>query len=170
MTLFDIPVKTLAGQDSSLGAVVGSSDKALLVVNVASKCGLTPQYTALEQLQSEYAGRGFSVVGFPCNQFGGQEPGSAEEIATFCSASYGVTFPMFEKIEVNGPGRHPIYGLLTAAPDANGEAGDVMWNFEKFLVRADGTVAARFRPRTTPDSPEVLAAVEANLPTGHFPG
>ena len=169
MTIFDIPVKTLAGQDSSLGAL-GLDGKALLVVNVASKCGLTPQYTALERLQAEYAGRGFSVVGFPCNQFGGQEPGSAEEIATFCSATYGVTFPMFEKIEVNGPGRHAIYDSLTATPDGEGEAGDIQWNFEKSVIRPDGTVAARFRPMTTPDSPEVLAVIEASLPAGHFLG
>jgi len=165
--MFDIPVKTLAGQDSSLGS---QSGKTLLVVNVASRCGLTPQYAALEKLHEQFAARGFAVVGFPCDQFGGQEPGSAEEIAEFCSTSYGVTFPMFEKIEVNGPGRHPIYAELTAAPDATGEAGDVRWNFEKFLVRPDGTVAARFRPRTTPDSPEVLAAVEATLPAGYVPG
>ncbi len=167
MTLFDIPVKTLAGQDSSLSS---QSGKTLLVVNVASQCGLTPQYTALEKLHEQFASRGFAVVGFPCNQFGRQEPGTAEEIAEFCSTSYGVTFPMFEKIEVNGPGRHPIYAVLTAAPDANGEAGDVMWNFEKFLVRPDGTVAARFRPQTTPDSREVLASVETNLPADYFLG
>ena len=167
MTIFDIPVKTLTGQDSSLGS---QSGKTLLVVNVASQCGLTPQYTALEKLHEQFASRGFAVVGFPCNQFGRQEPGTAEEIAEFCSTSYGVTFPMFEKIEVNGPGRHPIYAVLTAAPDVNGEAGDVLWNFEKFLVRPDGTVAARFRPQTTPDSREVLGAVEANLPAGHFLG
>ncbi len=161
MTIRDIPVKTLAGQDSSLGSLEG---KTLLVVNVASKCGLTPQYTALEKLHEQFAARGFAVVGFPCNQFGGQEPGSAEEIAEFCSATYGVTFPMFEKIEVNGAGRHPVYVSLTEVPDASGEAGDIQWNFEKFLVRPDGTVAARFRPRTAPDSPEVLAAIEANLP------
>ena len=167
MTIFDIPVRTLAGQDSSLGS---QSGKTLLVVNVASQCGLTPQYTALEKLHEQFASRGFAVVGFPCNQFGGQEPGTAEEIAEFCSASYGVTFPMFEKIEVNGPDRHPIYAELTAAPDANGKAGDVQWNFEKFLLRPDGTVAARFRPRTTPDSREVLVAIEANLPAGYFLG
>jgi glutathione peroxidase len=167
VTIFDIPVKTLAGQDSSLGS---QSGKTLLVVNVASQCGLTPQYTALEELHEQFASRGFAVVGFPCNQFGRQEPGTAEEIGEFCSTSYGVTFPMFEKIEVNGPGRHPIYTVLTATPDANGEAGDVMWNFEKFLVRPDGTVAARFRPQTTPDSREVLAAVETNLPADYFLG
>ena len=160
MTIFDIPVRTLAGQDSSLRSFSG---KTLLVVNVASKCGLTPQYTALEKLHEQFASRGFAVVGFPCNQFGGQEPGTAEEIAEFCSATYGVTFPIFEKIEVNGTGRHPIYEVLTAVPDANGEAGDIRWNFEKFLVRPDGSVAARFRPRITPDSPEVLAAIEASL-------
>jgi glutathione peroxidase len=165
VTILDIPVKTLAGEDSSLGAVA-SSGRALLVVNVASKCGLTPQYTALEMLHEQFADRGFAVVGFPCNQFGGQEPGTAEEIAEFCSATYGVTFPMFAKIEVNGPGRHPVYDVLTAAPDADGEAGDIQWNFEKFLVRPDGAVAARFRPRTAPDSPEVLAAIESNLPAG----
>ena len=126
MTLRDIPVNTLAGQPSSLAELEG---KTLLVVNVASKCGLTPQYTGLEQLQKQFADRGFSVVGFPCNQFGGQEPGSAEEIAEFCSATYGVSFPMFEKIDVNGSGRHPIYTELTATADADGEAGDIQWNF-----------------------------------------
>jgi glutathione peroxidase len=161
VTVLDIPVKTLTGQDSSLASLRG---KTLLVVNVASKCGLTPQYTALEKLQERYGSRGFAVVGFPCNQFGGQEPGTAEEIAEFCSATYGVSFPMFEKIEVNGPGRHPIYAELTAAPDPAGEAGDVQWNFEKFVVRPDGTVAARFRPRTTPDDPEVISVIEQNLP------
>jgi glutathione peroxidase len=162
VTIHDIPVKTLAGEDSSLGSLAG---KTLLVVNVASRCGLTPQYTALERLHESFASRGFSVVGFPCNQFGGQEPGSSAEIAEFCSATYGVTFPMFEKIEVNGPGRHPVYESLTAFPDASGEAGDVQWNFEKFLVRPDGSIAARFRPRTTPDDPEVLAAIESSLPS-----
>ncbi len=169
MTIRDIPVKTLSGQDSSLGSA-GLDGRTLLVVNVASKCGLTPQYTALEQLHEQFADRGFAVVGFPCNQFGGQEPGTADEIAVFCSATYGVTFPMFEKIEVNGPGRHPVYSLLTAVPDAADEAGDIQWNFEKFLVRPDGTVAARFRPRTEPDAPEVLAAIEANLPADYYLG
>ena len=161
MTLYDIPVKTLSGEDSSLGALAG---KTLLVVNVASKCGLTPQYAAREALHSRLADRGFSVVGFPCNQFMGQEPGTAEEIEEFCSTTYGVTFPMFEKIEVNGEGRHPIYDELTSVPDADGAAGDVQWNFEKFLLGPDGTVLARFRPRTVPDDPEVLAAIEKHLP------
>ena len=122
------------------------------MVNVASKCGLTPQYAGLERLHEHYAGRGFAVVGFPCNQFGGQEPGTAAEIGEFCSTTYGVTFPMFEKIEVNGPGRHPVYAELTAVPDAGGEAGDVRWNFEKFLVGPDGTVSrgsGRRSPRRT---------------------
>lgn len=162
MSLRDIPVNTLAGQPSSLGQLGG---KTLLVVNVASKCGLTPQYTGLEELQKQFADRGFSVVGFPCNQFGGQEPGSAEEIAEFCSATYGVSFPMFEKIDVNGSNRHPIYTELTETADTDGQAGDIQWNFEKFLVGPDGTVLARFRPMTTPDAPELISAIEANLPT-----
>lgn len=161
MSLRDLPVNTLAGQPSSLRELAG---KTLLVVNVASKCGLTPQYTGLEELQERFAGSGFSVVGFPCNQFGGQEPGTAEEIAEFCSATYGVSFPMFEKIDVNGPGRHPIYAELTQTPDADGQAGDIQWNFEKFLVGPDGTVLARFRPLTEPDAPELISAIEANLP------
>ncbi len=169
MSILDIPAKTLAGQDSSLGAIA-SPGRALLVVNVASKCGLTPQYATLEKLHEQFASRGFAVAGFPCNQFGGQEPGTAEEIAEFCSATYGVTFPMFAKVEVNGPGRHPIYDELTSVPDEKGEAGDIQWNFEKFLVRPDGTVAARFRPQTAPDSPEVLAAIEASLPPDYFLG
>jgi glutathione peroxidase len=161
VSLYDIPVHTLNGDPSSLGSLAG---KTLLVVNVASKCGLTPQYAGLEKLHERFADQGFAVAGFPCNQFGGQEPGTAEEIAEFCSATYGVGFPMFEKIEVNGPGRHPVYQELTAVPDASGEAGDIQWNFEKFLVRPDGSVAARFRPRTEPDDPAVIAAIEENLP------
>ena len=163
MSIRDIPVSTLSGEESSLGRT-DLAGKALLVVNVASKCGLTPQYTALEALHERLSPRGFSVVGFPCNQFGGQEPGTSEEIVEFCSATYGVTFPMFEKIEVNGVGRHPIYDELTAVADAEGAAGDIQWNFEKFLIRPDGSVAARFRPRTVPDDPEVLVAIEENLP------
>jgi glutathione peroxidase len=161
LSLYDIPLTTLDGQPGSLGDLSG---KTLLVVNVASKCGLTPQYTGLERLQERFADQGFSVVGFPCNQFGGQEPGSAEEIAEFCSATYGVTFPMFSKIEVNGPDRHAVYTELTAQPDADGEAGDIQWNFEKFLVGPEGEVLARFRPRTEPESDEVVSAIEANLP------
>jgi len=161
VSLRDIPVNTLAGQPSSLAELDG---KTLLIVNVASKCGLTPQYAGLEELHKRFADQGFAVVGFPCNQFGGQEPGSAEEIAEFCSATYGVSFPMFEKIDVNGPQRHPIYTELTATADAEGEAGDIQWNFEKFLVGPDGSVLARFRPMTTPEAPELVEAIEANLP------
>jgi glutathione peroxidase len=161
VSVHDIPLHTLAGEPASLGDLAGST---LLVVNVASKCGLTPQYAGLERLHEQYAGRGFSVVGFPCNQFGGQEPGASGEIQEFCSATYGVTFPMFEKIEVNGPGRHPVYTELTAVPDTAGEAGDIQWNFEKFLVAPDGTVLGRFRPMTDPEDPDLVAAIEASLP------
>ncbi len=160
MTLLDTPVNTLAGQPTTLGAL---AEKSLLIVNVASKCGLTPQYEGLERLQERYADRQFSVVGFPCNQFGGQEPGTADEILQFCSTTYSVTFPLLEKIEVNGPGRHPVYTELTAVPDAGGETGDIQWNFEKFLVSHDGKVLARFRPRTEPEAPEVIEAIEASL-------
>jgi len=161
VSLFDVKIAALDGSPLDTGALDGT---AVLVVNVASRCGLTPQYRDLEELQERYAGRGFTVLGVPCNQFGGQEPGTAEEIATFCSTTYGVTFPLTEKVEVNGPGRHPLFEELTAAPDAEGTAGDVQWNFEKFLVGPDGRVRARFRPRTPPTSPEVVAAVEAALP------
>ncbi|WP_020671071.1 glutathione peroxidase [Amycolatopsis nigrescens] len=161
MRIQDIPLQTLAGEPSTLGSLDG---KALLVVNVASKCGLTPQYEGLERLQEKYGERGFSVVGFPCNQFAGQEPGTAEEIQTFCSTTYGVSFPLFAKLEVNGEGRHPLYQELVRTPDADGEAGDVQWNFEKFLIAPDGEVAARFRPRTTPEDPSVVSAIESTLP------
>jgi glutathione peroxidase len=161
LTLDDIALQTLDGADTSLGQYKGN---ALLLVNVASKCGLTPQYAGLERLQERYAERGFSVLGFPCNQFGGQEPGTAEEIQTFCSTTYGVTFPMFAKLEVNGQNRHPLYKQLTEVPDAEGEAGDIQWNFEKFLVSPDLEVLARIRPRTEPESDEVISAIEAALP------
>lgn len=159
MTLFDTPVHTLAGEPATLEPF---RDQAVLIVNVASKCGLTPQYEGLERLHERFADRGFSVLGFPCNQFLGQEPGTAEEIATFCSTTYGVTFPLFEKVEVNGAGRHPIYEELTAVPDAEGVAGDVQWNFEKFLVAPDGTIT-RFRPGVDPEDPAIVAAVEEAL-------
>lgn len=161
MALGDIELLTLSGDPATLG---GLGRKALLVVNVASKCGLTPQYEGLERLQERYGDKGFSVVGFPCNQFAGQEPGTSEEIATFCSTTYGVTFPLFAKIDVNGPGRHPLYAELVSAPDAEGQAGDIQWNFEKFLVDPDGKVVARFRPRTEPEAPEVVSAIEDVLP------
>jgi glutathione peroxidase len=160
MTIFDEPIHTLRGEDSSLGAFAG---KSILAVNVASKCGLTPQYTGLEALQEQYGDRGFTVVGFPCNQFGAQEPGSAEEIETFCSTTYGVTFPMMEKIDVNGDDRHPIYSALTQTADAEGHSGDIRWNFEKFLISPDGSVQ-RFSPLTTPEDPALVSAIEASLP------
>jgi glutathione peroxidase len=161
VSLYDIPLRTLSGEPASLADQRG---KALLIVNVASKCGLTPQYEGLERLQQRYAERGFTVLGVPSNQFAGQEPGSAEEIRTFCSTSYGVSFPLLEKTDVNGEDRHPLYAELTRVEDAEGEAGDVQWNFEKFLVGPDGEVAARFRPRTEPEAPELLEALEAVLP------
>jgi len=142
--LSDLPVTTLQGTQTTFGAL--SAGKATLVVNVASRCGLTPQYAQLEALHEELADRGLTVIGFPSNQFGGQEPGSAEEIAEFCSTTYGVTFPISAKIEVNGPGRDPIYERLTEVADAEGEAGDIQWNFEKFLISPDGAVVGRFRP------------------------
>ncbi|WP_042379283.1 glutathione peroxidase [Streptacidiphilus melanogenes] len=160
MSLTDIPLKTLGGEPTSLADYAG---QAVLLVNVASKCGLTPQYAGLERLQQAYAGRGFTVLGVPCNQFAGQEPGSAEEIQTFCSTSYGVSFPLLEKTDVNGPERHPLYAELTAAEDAAGEAGDITWNFEKFLLSPKGEVVGRFRPRTEPEAPELVAAIEAQL-------
>jgi glutathione peroxidase len=156
--LTDIPLTTLDGRPTTLGEL---ADGAALVVNVASKCGLTPQYAALEQLAKNYGERGLTVIGVPCNQFMGQEPGTAEEIQTFCSTTYGVTFPLLAKTEVNGPDRHPLYAELTKAADDNGEAGDIQWNFEKFLLAPGGTVVKRFRPRTEPDAPEVIEAIEA---------
>ena len=160
MSLSDIPLKTLNGEATSLADYAG---KAVLLVNVASKCGLTPQYAGLERLQQAYAERGFTVLGVPCNQFAGQEPGSAEEIQTFCSTSYGVTFPLLEKTDVNGAERHTLYTELTTPRDAAGEAGDITWNFEKFLVSPKGEVVGRFRPRTEPEAPELIAAIEAQL-------
>ena len=152
----------LDGTSATLGEITGG--KPALLVNVASKCGLTPQYAGLEQLHEELADRGFAVLGFPCNQFLGQEPGSNEEIAQFCSATYGVTFPMFEKVDVNGDDRHPVYAELVDTPDAEGHTGDVRWNFEKFLVSPEGEVVARFHPKVTPDAPELVDAVKAQLP------
>jgi glutathione peroxidase len=160
MALSDLPVTTLDGESTTLGALASGP---ALIVNVASKCGLTPQYEGLERLQQKYAERGFTVIGVPCNQFMGQEPGTAEEIKTFCSTTYGVSFPLLEKSDVNGDTRHPLYAELTQVPDTEGEAGDIQWNFEKFLISPDGTVAARFRPRTDPEADEVVAAIEQNL-------
>jgi glutathione peroxidase len=161
MSIYDVKIGALDGSPFDLTDLAG---REVLVVNVASKCGLTPQYTGLEDLQKRYGDRGFTVLGVPCNQFGGQEPGSAEEIQTFCSTTYGVTFPMTEKVDVNGQQRHPLYRLLTETPDGDGDAGDIQWNFEKFLVSPAGQIVARFRPRTEPESAEVVEAIEANLP------
>ena len=153
-----VEIGSLTGGSADLSQYAG---KAVLVVNVASKCGLTPQYTGLERLQERYAAQGFTVLGVPCNQFLGQEPGSAEEIAEFCSATYGVTFPLTEKVEVNGDGRHELYDRLVGFADGEGHTGDIRWNFEKFLIGRDGTVVARFSPQTEPESAEVVAAVES---------
>ncbi|MEU3949414.1 glutathione peroxidase [Streptomyces sp. NPDC029526] len=156
----DVEIDALNGGSAALTQYSG---QAVLVVNVASKCGLTPQYAGLERLQERFAGQGFTVLGVPCNQFLGQEPGTAEEIAEFCSATYGVTFPMTEKVEVNGEGRHPLYERLVGFADAEGHSGDIRWNFEKFLIGRDGKVVARFSPQTEPESAEVVAAVEGAL-------
>lgn len=155
--LLDLPAATLAGEPTTFATLTGGN--VALIVNVASRCGLTPQYAGLQKVHETYAGRGFTVVGFPCNQFMGQEPGTNEEIAEFCDSNYGVTFPMSSKIEVNGENRDPIYAALVAA----GGPDDIRWNFEKFLVAADGTVLERFDPRVPPDAPELIDAVERAL-------
>jgi len=160
MTIYDTDLAALDGTPDVLGTLDG---KVTLLVNVASKCGLTPQYTQLEALHEQYADRGFSVLGVPCNQFLEQEPGSAEEIQTFCSTTYGVTFPLSEKIEVNGDGRHPLYAELTQVADGEGHDGDIQWNFEKFLIGADGSVVARFAPTVVPDDPAIISAIESQL-------
>jgi glutathione peroxidase len=161
MTVFDVPIGALAGGPADLGQYRG---KALLIVNVASKCGLTPQYAGLQKLYDTYAERGLMIVGVPCNQFGGQEPGTSDEIAEFCSTTYGVTFPITEKVDVNGPDRHPLYAELTETADAEGKAGDILWNFEKFLISPDGAEVRRFRPLITPESEELTTAIEESLP------
>lgn len=162
MSLYDLKIAALdGGLEPNLAEQEG---KLTLMVNVASKCGLTPQYEQLEEIHERYSDRGFAVLGFPCNQFGEQEPGTSEEIATFCSTTYGVTFPMFEKLEVNGEHQHPIYQELTKTADTDGEAGDIQWNFEKFLVSPTGEVLQRFRPMVKPDDPAIVSAIEANLP------
>ena len=161
MSIYDIPVNDLHGEPVELTQYKG---KALLIVNVASKCGLTPQYTGLEKIHEELKDQGFSVLGVPCNQFGGQEPGTADEIESFCSTTYGVTFPMLEKVDVNGEARHPLYDKLTATKDAEGKDGDVVWNFEKFLISPDGEVVGRFRPLVEPEAPELIDAIKSQLP------
>lgn len=160
MSIRDIPLTTIDGSTTTLAEF---GEKAVMVVNVASRCGNTPQYEKLEELQKQYADRGFTVLGFPCNQFLGQEPGTAEEIKEFCSTTYGVTFPLMDKTHVNGWHKHPLYAQLTQVPDAEGHAGRVKWNFEKFLIAPDGTVS-RFRPSTQPDDPAVIEAIEQALP------
>jgi glutathione peroxidase len=161
MAIYDVKVNKLDGSPADLGEYKG---KAVLVVNVASFCGLTPQYEGLQKLHDEKGDRGFEVLGFPCNQFLEQEPGTADEIATFCSTNYGVTFPIFEKIEVNGDNRHPLYDELTPVADAEGHTGDIRWNFEKFLISPEGEVVARFNPTVTPEDPALVAAVAEHIP------
>jgi glutathione peroxidase len=158
MRTLDLPIGRLDGTPTTLGEITGG--KPALLVNVASKCGSTPQYTALERLHEEYAPRGFTVVGVPCNQFGGQEPGSAEEIAEFCSTTYGVTFPMTEKVDVKGSSKHPLFEELSLVPRAAGTPGDIEWNFEKFVLEADGTAVARFPTDVEPDDPRIREAIE----------
>jgi glutathione peroxidase len=161
MSIYDVSINALDGSPADLHDY---EDKAVLLVNVASRCGLTPQYTGLEELHERFAGRGFTVLGVPCNQFGGQEPGTADEIATFCSTSYGVTFPLTEKVEVNGDERHPLYQQLVDVPDGDGHTGDIRWNFEKFLVAPGGEIVARFNPLVEPGADAVVEAVEKVLP------
>lgn len=160
MTIFDVEIDRLAGGSADLAGLRG---RAVLIVNVASRCGLTPQYAGLQKLADAYADQGLVVLGVPCNQFAGQEPGSAADIAEFCEVNYGVTFPLTEKVEVNGPGRHPLYAALTEVADDTGYSGDIRWNFEKFVIGPDGTVLARFAPQTAPDDPGLVAAVERAL-------
>jgi glutathione peroxidase len=160
MAVYDHSLPALDGGGNVLDQLRG---KVALVVNVASQCGLTPQYTQLQELQQRYEDRGFTVLGVPCNQFLGQEPGTPEEIAEFCSTNYGVTFPLSAKIDVNGDDRHPLYAELTEFADAEGHQGDIRWNFEKFLIGRDGAVLARFNPTVSPDDPAVTGAIDAAL-------
>jgi len=160
MTIYDFTAKTIDGNERSLGEYKG---KALLIANVASQCGLTPHYAGLEELYTNFGDRGLVVLGFPCNQFGAQEPGSEAQIKTFCETRYGVTFPMFAKIDVNGPTRHPLYAFLTAQPTQPDGPGDITWNFAKFLIDRSGNVGARFAPPTAPVSDEIVSAIETML-------
>jgi glutathione peroxidase len=160
MSIYEIPIGTLEASGTPLSELAG---KAVLIVNVASKCGLTPQYEGLERLHERYASQGFSVLGVPCNQFGGQEPGTSQEILAFCSTTYGVTFPLTEKLDVNGEARHPLYEQLAVVADGEGRDGDIQWNFEKFLVSPEGKVIDRFGPKVEPEAVEVVAAIEAAL-------
>ena len=160
MSIYENTIGQLSGTGNAFDAVKG---KVTLIVNVASKCGLTPQYEAMQKIHNDLADRGFSVLGVPCNQFLAQEPGSADEIASFCSINYGVSFPMSEKADVNGDARHPLYAELSKVADTEGYSGDIRWNFEKFVIGRDGNIAARFHPKVAPDAPEILAAIEAAL-------
>ncbi len=160
MSVYDVPLKSLDGDPGVLGEQKG---KVTLLVNVASFCGLTPQYEGLEALYERFGAQGFSVVGIPCNQFGAQEPGTADEIKTFCSTSYGVEFPLTEKVDVNGDNRHPLYQQLTEKADGEGHSGDIRWNFEKFLVSRDGDVLARFSPMVEPGNDELVGSIEKAL-------
>jgi glutathione peroxidase len=160
MTIHDFTARTIDGEERSLRSYEG---KPLLVVNVASQCGLTPHYAGLQELYESYRGRGLVVLGFPCNQFGTQEPGTETEIKTFCETRYGVTFPMFAKIDVNGADRHPLYAFLTAQPTQPDGPGDIQWNFAKFLIDRSGKVVARFAPPTKPVSEEIVAPIEKLL-------
>jgi len=159
MNLTEIPVTTIDGEETTLEPYKG---KVILVVNVASRCGLAPQYEKLEQLQKTYGDQGFTVLGFPSNQFL-QELGKNDAIKEYCSTTWGVTFPMFDRIKVNGKNEHPLYTELKKTPDADGKAGKVSWNFEKFVITPDGSVH-RFRPKTEPDAPEIVGLIESSLP------
>jgi len=159
-TFHDFTAKTIDGKDKALKDYAG---KVLLVVNVASQCGLTPQYEGLQKLYEQYRGRGVEVLGFPCNQFAGQEPGTETQIKTFCETHYGVTFPLFAKLEVNGAARHPLYAFLTAQATQPDGPGDIQWNFAKFVVDKRGTVAARFSPTVTPSAAELTHAIDRAL-------
>ena len=158
--IYDIEMPRLSGKPESLSSYAG---KVVMAVNTASRCGFTPQYAGLEKVYERFSDRGFTVLGFPCNQFGRQEPGSAEQIEQFCRVNYGVTFPMFAKIDVKGADQHPLYALLTETPDDSGKAGNIGWNFEKFLIARDGTVTRRFRSRVKPEDPRVIEAIEGLL-------
>jgi glutathione peroxidase len=159
-SIYDIELPMLNGKAASLSAYAG---KVVLAVNVASKCGLTPQYKGLQLLHDRYSPKGFTVLGFPCNQFFNQEPGGADQIQTFCSVNYGVTFPLFSKLDVKGARQHPLYAILTEFPDDAGKGGNVTWNFEKFLVGKDGRVVRRFRPKVVPEDPRIIEAIESLL-------
>ena len=161
MSIYDVPITAMDGHETTLAEYKG---KAMLIVNVASQCGFTPQYAGLQKLHETYAERGLAVLGFPCNQFGGQEPGTHDEIKTFCETSFGVTFPLFAKVDVNGEGRHPLYEELTKVADAKGHTGDIRWNFEKFLISPDGDSVVRYSTLVTPEDPDLVGAIEERLP------